>query len=290
MARKKLGEMLMERGLIDVDQLNSALAYQRHWGHRLGTALLAKGFITEGQLMKVLGEELGVTVIDLADIQADWDAIRLLNARFCETHELFPVALDDSRGRSRLVCAMADALNVAAIDEIEFTTGCKVRVVLAPVSQIHSAIRRYYHRQKTEIRRVPDRPPARRSGGPAGGGDGEMVVVRPGGGEETIDTRVRTDPRGGPALVDDADVVLLTQEVTKRTELAEIIRQREAQQRPAAPKGGGVDEDLDFLFGVSTQDTERLEKIERRFWKLLRLLAKKGLLDKEEFLKEIDEA
>jgi len=40
MARKKLGEILIEKGLIDNDQLNSALAYQRQWGHRLGVAMV----------------------------------------------------------------------------------------------------------------------------------------------------------------------------------------------------------------------------------------------------------
>ena len=48
MARKKLGEILLERGIIDQDQLNSALAYQRQWGHRLGVALVAKAI--EGEL------------------------------------------------------------------------------------------------------------------------------------------------------------------------------------------------------------------------------------------------
>jgi len=285
-ARKKLGEILIERGIIDEDQLNSALAYQRAWGHRLGSALLAKGFVTEGQLTRVLGEELGIPVIDLSETEPDWDAIRLLDARFCEAHELFPVALDESRGRSRLTCAMADPLNVAALDEIEFTTGCKVKAVLAPISQIHSAIRRYHHRQRTVIRKVPDRPPSR--GGPAE--EAHMVLVRPGGGEEQVDTsaREKTDPHAGPHLVDDADVVLLTDEVTKRTELAEIIRQREARARSRARKQGEVQDDLDFLLGVSTQDQVRLEQLERRFWTLMRLLAKKGLLDKEAYLKEFE--
>ena len=288
MARKKLGEILIERGIIDEDQLNSALAYQRAWGHRLGAALLAKGFVTEGQLTRVLGEELSIPVVDLSEAEPDWDAIRLLDARFCEAHELFPVALDESRGRKRLTCAMGDPLNVAALDEIEFTTGCKVKAVLAPISQIHSAIRRYHHRQRTVIRKVPDRPPARRGTGTPE--EAQMTLVRPGGGEERVDTsaRERTDPHAGPHLVDDADVVLLTDEVTKRTELADIIRQREARAKTRARQQGAVQDDLDFLLGVSTQDQVRLEQLERRFWTLMRLLAKKGLLDKEAYLKEFE--
>ena len=46
MARKKLGELLIERNIITPAQLQEGLAYQRHWGHRLGAALVAKGFLT----------------------------------------------------------------------------------------------------------------------------------------------------------------------------------------------------------------------------------------------------
>lgn len=277
MARKKLGELLIERGIIDDDQLRSALAYQRHWGHRLGTALVAKGFVTEAQICQVLGAELGIPVFDLSELQPDADAIALLTANFCETHEVFPVALDDSRGRKRLVCAMADPLNMAAVDEMEFTTGCKARPVLAPVSQIHSAIRRYYRHRNTDIKKVPERP--------LRSPDSEMVLVRPGGGEVMVDTRVKTDPGAAPRP---PDVLLLTEEVTQRTALAEIMREREERLRQSGKSKEAVKEDLDFLFGVNPQDTDRLDKLERRFWSLMRLLAKKGLLDQQEFLDEID--
>ena len=274
MARKKLGQILIERGIIDEDQLNSALAYQRHWGHRLGAALLAKGFVTEGTLCKVLGEELGIPVVDLADLEPDWTALKLVEGSFCERHELLPLRLERSRARKVLTVAMGDPLNLAAIEEIEFTTGARVRPVLAPLSQIHSAIRRYYYRIQTQIKRVPEGP-AR----PGSGGD-EMIVVRPGGGEE----KVQTDTE--PTPVSDEDVIELTDEVTQRTEVAELVRQRAAIRRSA--KRSQIKDDLDFLYGVHTQESDRLEELERRFWRLMRLLAKKGLLTKEEFLKEIE--
>ncbi len=285
MPRKKLGELLIERKMIDEDQLSSALAYQRQWGHRLGAALLAKGFITEAQLCKALGDELSIPLVDLSDIEPDPKAFRLLKGPFCESHEIFPYALDESRGRRRLTCAMADPLNVAAVDEIEFTTGCKVRAVLAPLSQIHSAIRRYYLGAHTVIRKVPTRPERRPSRAEA-----EMVVMRPGGVEETVDTRMhRTDPGTHPSLVEDEEVVLLSDEVTSRTDLAEMVREREARERARRRKSESTQEDLDFLFGVNTQDHERLDKLERMFWGLVRVMAKKGHITKEEFLAAIGE-
>lgn len=280
MARKKLGELLIERGMIDEDQLSSALAYQRQWGHRLGAALLAKGFISEAQLCEALAGELSIPQVDLADITPDQKAVKLLRGPFCESHELFPYAIDESRGRRRLTCAMADPLNIAAVDEIEFTTGCKVRAVLAPLSQIHSAIRRYYLNAQTVIRKVPTRPMAKQSRA-----EGEMVVMRPGGVEETIDTRTRkTNPGNHPSLVEEEEVVLLSEEVTSRTDLAEIVKEREARERAQKEKKDPMADDLDFLFGVNTQDHERLDKLERMFWGLVRVMAKKGHITKEEFL------
>ena len=286
MARKKLGELLMDRGMIDEYQLASALAYQRQWGHRLGAALLAKGFITEAQLCQALAEELSIPQIDLSEVEPDMKAVRMLKGPFCESHELFPYAIDEARGRRRLTCAMADPLNIAAVDEIEFTTGCKVRAVLAPLSQIHSAIRRYYMGAQTVIRKVPTRPDQKPQRG-----DAEMVLMRPGGAEETVDTRAhRTDPGRQTALLDDKDVIMLSDEVTSRTDLSELVRERERRARQNKQKGAeAVREDLDFLFGVNTQDSERLDKLERMFWGLVRVMARKGQITKEEFLAAIAE-
>src|SRR5512137_1719526 len=120
MTRKKLGEMLLERGIIDADQLNSALAYQRQWGHRLGVALVAKGFITEGMLAKVLGDVMSLPVVDLSKITIEQDALRLVSSMTCENNDLIPIKLEEARGSRTLTVAMADPLNLATIDEIEF--------------------------------------------------------------------------------------------------------------------------------------------------------------------------
>ena len=286
MPRKKLGELLMQRGLIDEDQLASALAYQRQWGHRLGAALLAKGFISEADLCKALGEELSIPLIDLSEVEPDPRAVKMLKGPFCESHELFPYAVDEIQRRPRLICAMADPLNVAAVDEIEFTTGFRVKAVLAPLSQIHSAIRRYYMGAATVIKKIPSRPQTRPSKD-----EGEMVVMRPGGVEETVDTRIhKTDPGCDPNLVEEEDVVLLSEEVTARTGLAELVREREARERARRKEGQPVKEDLDFLFGLNTQDNERLDKLERMFWGLVRVMAKKGHITKEEFMDAIGES
>src|SRR5688572_5770428 len=101
MARKRIGELLLERGAITVQQLEEALAHHRQTRQRLGAALIQKGFLTEEQLVKVLSEALGISPVDLRAITPDWSAIHMVRARFCETHDLFPYAVTNQRGRKQ---------------------------------------------------------------------------------------------------------------------------------------------------------------------------------------------
>jgi hypothetical protein len=282
MARKRLGELLLERRVITQEQLASALTLQRQIGGRLGNALVAKGYLTDAQLCRTLGDALGLPVLEVVGLK-DWPALHLLRASFCERHEVFPVALDDSRtGRRHLMVAMADPLNLPAIEQIEFTTGCKVDPALASRSQIRSAILHFYHRKA-----------------PAGlekaNESGRMTLVRSGGEEIEVDTKVRRQMAAAPPPLPKAqepeEIMPLTEEVTSRTELSELIRAREKLKRAKVRGGKGdkLNDDLAFLTGTEDPLTAQLDDLERRFWALMRLMAKKGLISKEEFKEEFEE-
>ncbi|MGA9522798.1 MAG: hypothetical protein WBV82_15125 [Myxococcaceae bacterium] len=276
MARKRIGELLLERGIISRDQLEEGLAHQRTTRQRLGVALLQKGFLNEDQLAQALGEALGVPLIDLRKVQVDWSAVHMLRARFCETHDLFPFALAVERGRKQLVVAMTDPLNVPALEEIEFTTGLKVSARLAPLSAVRSAILRYYHKVN------PDDSPA-----------GTMTLIQRGGG-------VRVVPVDQNAAEVEEEVIvgeeLSSSEVSERTALADLIARREAQRRerrkagssPASKTVAEAAKDLDYLFGVR-EETDDVEALERKFWALMRIMARKGLITRDEFQKELDD-
>ena len=260
MARKKLGELLIERGMIDVDQLNSALAYQRQWGHRLGTSMVAKGFISEGLLTKVLSESLNIPMLDLATVTIEKEALRLINVNVCEAHDLIPVTLSVEKGRKNLTVAMSDPLNMSAIEEIEFTTGASVRPVLAQISSIGQAVRRYYRGEKVEISPLRFKLDQDDSD--------TFTIVPGGGGEERV---IVPDGRGAA----DAGAALLGlhDEVTDRTALAEIEAARRLGRTGVA--------------AVSQIDIERIDALETKFWALMRALARKGYVTKEEFLREL---
>jgi hypothetical protein len=273
MARRRIGEILIERGAITQDDLETALSFQRERGIRLGAALIAKGLLTEEDLAAALGQALDIPVIDIPE-EVDLAALNLLKSTFCESHEVFPLHLEDSRsGRRQLTLAAADPLDHPVLEEAAFVTGCRVIPVLATPSQIRLAILRHYYQREVSLRR---------------GSTGEMTMVRPGEADELIDTAssVVTDPE----LIEDDEVLSLAdaEEVAPGNELSDLIAEREKGRK--RPLKGKVAEDLSFLTGrLGGSELDRLQSLERKFWALMRLMAKKGLLDKDEFLTEFDE-
>ncbi|MBX5483976.1 MAG: general secretion pathway protein GspE [Myxococcaceae bacterium] len=269
MARKRIGELLLERGVISPQQLEEGLAHHRATKQRLGVALIQKGFVTEDQLAQALGAALGIPVVDLRTVQVDWSAVHMLRARFCETNDLFPYALELVRGRKQLVVALSDPLNVPAVEEIEFTTGLKVSPRLASLSQVRAAVLRYYHKVNPE-----DAP------------EGSMTIIQRGGVQRVVPVNKPED--------EDEEVIVgeeVPQELTQRTALADLIARREQQhkqRRRASKTVEAAARDLDFLFGVRSEDDE-LERLERKFWALMRIMARKGLITQDEFLRELDD-
>ena len=146
MSRKRIGDILLERNAITPAQLEAGLAAQKRTRQRLGVTLVQQGLISEVQLAQALGASLNLGTVDLAQAQADWSAVHMLRARFCEAHELFPFAIDKQGPVKRLLVALSDPLNQPAIEEIEFTTGLKVLPYVSTHSQVRAAILRYYHK------------------------------------------------------------------------------------------------------------------------------------------------
>ncbi len=283
MARKRIGEILLERGAITPEQLEAGLKTQRQTQQRLGTTLVAQGAITEPMMVQALSEALEIPVVNLATTAVDWAAVHLVRARFCEKHEVFPLALESVEGKKRLVVAMADPLNQSALEEIEFTTGLKVSLRVASLSMVRAAIQRYYHKVTPAAAASTARPAASAARPEAGS-------RRPAAGAST------------PIQVEDEDVIIGEElgpgETTARTSLAELIRKREAQQRQrrgqgeskARPSGGsGVMDDLEYLVGGLKEEPDRVEELERKFWALMRIMARKGMLSNEEFTRELDD-
>lgn len=318
MARKRLGQLLLERGLIDVDQLNSALSYHRQWNVRLGSALVAKGFIAEGTLTRTLAESLQIPMVDLSKVEPDGEALELVKPGTCEQYEIFPIAVKAHRGRNTLLLAMADPLNVAAIDEVAFTTDMTVRPAIAQISSLDAAIRKYFHHQPVDI---PPLDFTKKSDGVDLEADDDEPMQIMNAGERTIDLahEEEMDVNVDAISLDDQDV-LEEQDVggedpLRRAEEAMRMERAAAEatgvpayalqpdQDPfeGAPTGTFVmaNGELvpepqpvapDVLQSVQAAETDSVESLEKKFWALMRVLARKGLITKEEFLEEFNGA
>lgn len=252
MTRKRIGELLLERRVITREQLDAGLAAQQRTRQRLGATLVQQGVLSEAQLAGALAVSLSLPAVDLAKVQVDWSAVHMLRARFCETHEVFPFGVEKNGPSKRLLVAMADPLNQPAMDEIEFTTGLKPAPYVATHSQLREAIMRYYHKvaATAQVPSVPSNP------------------------------AVKATVRLAPTPVEDEPVVMGEEIISIQNQLPPDVA------TPAAPKkrlGPAVEKDLEFLFGVEGGDELR----DRRFWALLRLMQKKGLVTRDEFLAEL---
>lgn len=286
--KKRLGEILLERGLIDVDQLNSALAHQRQWGMRLGTALVAKGFIAEGMLTRVLAESLGIPMVDLSRIAVDAKALQAVPRRIAEQYDVFPISVrEQAKGRRLLLLAMADPLNATAIDEIGFTTDTIVKPAIAQISSLEQAIRRYYYGEHLDVA-----PLAMRKKGTADLNDasGDMTILTGHGDERVISSR-GNEP-----------VLQLTDEVSAsgggQRERAPYEQKQPLPadyaglstgvfQMPSPSAEGQPVAQADVISVTRPADLEDLEALEKKFWALMRILARRGQVTKEEFLAEL---
>jgi type IV pilus assembly protein PilB len=139
---KRLGEMLIEANLLTPEQLKAAIAEQGRTGLMLGTTLLAMKLIKESELLTLLQRQLGLPLLDLDAVPADEAAIAKVKEDMARRYVALPIEIE---GRNTLVVAMADPLNVSALEDLRFHAGMFIKPVLASPTQITEAIERYYH-------------------------------------------------------------------------------------------------------------------------------------------------
>lgn len=138
--KRKLGEILVEAGLVSKAQIEDALRTQKESGERLGKVLVRLNLISEEALISFLGDQLGIPHVDLKDYLVDPDTVNLVPEYLARKYQLVPLfKIGDA-----LTVAMVDPLNVFAIDEVSLKAGCTVEPALATESDIKRAIDQYY--------------------------------------------------------------------------------------------------------------------------------------------------
>lgn len=136
--------MLIEKGLITQAKLDDALSRQRGFKRKLGETLVLMEYISEEQLVKLLGDLSGIPAIDLNKFTLEKDASKYVNAEFCAKHRLIPIAIKNYNKRDHLVVAFADPMNLEIIDELRFIVDIPIFRVAATSSAIKQAILKTY--------------------------------------------------------------------------------------------------------------------------------------------------
>lgn len=140
--KKKLGDLLVEVGIITQEQLTSALEEQKKKGGKLGAILLSLGIISEDVLMAFLGKQCGVSYVSLEEYgEIPEEVIRSVPESVVRHQRLIPISQGED---GSLTIAMADPLNIFATDDLKLMTGREINVVIASEIEIKSAIEKHY--------------------------------------------------------------------------------------------------------------------------------------------------
>ena len=138
MLRKKLGEIMLEEGIVTHAQLERALATSG--GTRLGETLVAQGVVSEERLYRAIAKQHGVGFVSLRDITPDQEAVKLLSADTARRYQCVPLG----RQASTLRLATANPLNVLAVNDIALITGLTIEMVVMMPRDIDKALSRLY--------------------------------------------------------------------------------------------------------------------------------------------------
>lgn len=144
-ARKRIGQMLIEKGLITEEQLNQALETQKQTTEMLGQVLIALGFVEKLAFFQTLSEQLGVEYVDLSKEPADPKVATLVPQEIAERHKALPFA----RGDGCIRVAMAEPGDVIAADDLKMHLQQAVEPLLADPDSLSVAITNAFERSRT---------------------------------------------------------------------------------------------------------------------------------------------
>jgi len=139
-SQKRLGELLIEKGRITPQQLESALMEQSRTKEFLGAILLKKKLITEKDLLETLSDQFGIPLVSLKNKYIDWQLLKGFSPSLIMDYRCLPVKKD----AHAVTFAISNPLDVWVLKKAEEETrGLSMKLVLASQADIDEAIRRY---------------------------------------------------------------------------------------------------------------------------------------------------
>ncbi|MEK4714448.1 GspE/PulE family protein [Sporosarcina sp. FSL K6-5500] len=142
--RKRIGDLLVDAGIITEVQLLKSLADKRA-EEKIGDYLIRENLLTEQQMIEVLEFQLGIPHVHLSQIPIEPEVLKLIPEELAKRAHVMPI----SRERNKLYVAMADPMDYFAIEEIRLTTGYHVEPRISSKTDIYRTITKYYDLQQS---------------------------------------------------------------------------------------------------------------------------------------------
>ena len=139
-----LGSLLINRGLLSVDQVKQAFEEQRLTGRRLGEIAVGHGWVTGADLSKALADQFGLEYVDLSEVEPDRDAATLLQKELTFRYQALPIRFLAS---DLLLVAVADPTDVGRADDLRLALGHNVKLAVSDPADLESAIKKLYRTQ-----------------------------------------------------------------------------------------------------------------------------------------------
>ena len=143
----RLGDLLINEGLISRDQLDQALVEQRSSGLRLGYVLVKMGLVQELEITKMLARQYRVPAVDLSRFKVDERILKLIPADVALKNTVLPLRRE---GRT-LTVAMVEPGDVQLVDDLKFVTRCDIFPVIAGEFTLRNAIETYYDQSEAQL-------------------------------------------------------------------------------------------------------------------------------------------
>jgi type IV pilus assembly protein PilB len=139
--KKRLGELLVETGLLTEEMITRALSEQRSKRGKLGEVIVSLGLASEIEIAQALSLQLGISLIDMKNTPVEPQAIELIGEKVARKHLIVPISID----HKELYLAMADPLSFEAFEDVRFASGLTIKPFISTRSDILWAIDQHYH-------------------------------------------------------------------------------------------------------------------------------------------------
>lgn len=136
----RIGELLLQQGIIDEQQLEQAKQTAQQNGGLINSAVVKLGLMEEAELTSLLSQQYKLPVVQLDEYQVETHVLSLIPQHLAIKHSLLPLELNGST----LTVAMVDPSNIIALNDIKFITGYDIRVVLAGDTEVKTYIEKLY--------------------------------------------------------------------------------------------------------------------------------------------------